>query len=113
LRYFAASDISLVRFELLTGRTHQLRLHSQACGCPIVGETLYGRLTVDDRHERDHYLDAWDLLAGHQALHAASLRFRHPVSGKNMQVTAPLPVEFRRLLAALREQERESQINSR
>lgn len=112
LRYYAASDISLVRFELLTGRTHQLRLHSQACGCPIVGETLYGRMTVDDRHERDRYLDAWDHMAGHQALHAASLRFRHPVSGQAMQVTAPLPVEFRRLLATLRDQERRSNLAS-
>lgn len=105
LRYFAASDISLVRFELLTGRTHQLRLHSQASGCPIVGETLYGRVTVPDRQERALFLDAWDLLAGHQALHAAGLRFFHPVSGKAMHITAPLPAEFRQLLAALRDQE--------
>ena len=105
LRYFAASDISLVRFELLTGKTHQLRLHSQASGCPIVGETLYGRVTVPDRQERARYLDSWDLLAGHQALHAAGLRFFHPVSSKAMQITAPLPAEFRQLLAALRDQE--------
>ena len=108
LRYFAASDISLVRFELLTGRTHQLRLHSQASGCPIVGETLYGRMTVPDREERARYLDEWDLLAGHQALHAASLRFFHPVSGRSMQITAPIPAEFRLLLAALRDHERKT-----
>lgn len=108
LRYFAASDVSLVRFELLTGRTHQLRLHSQVSGCPIVGETLYGRVTVPDRQERARYLDSWDLMAGHQALHAAGLRFFHPVSGKAMQITAPLPAEFRQLLTALRDQERKS-----
>ena len=108
LRYFAASDISLVRFELLTGRTHQLRLHSQACGCPIVGETLYGRVTVPDRQERARFLDQWDRLAGHQALHAASLRFYHPISLKAMQVTAPLPASFQHLLAVLRVQEKSS-----
>lgn len=105
LRYFAADDISLVRYELLTGRTHQLRLHSQACGCPIVGETLYGRLIADDRLERDKMLDKWDRLIGRQALHAASLSFRHPISGQIMRVTAPLPADFLGLLAELRHHE--------
>lgn len=97
LRYFPHSDCSLVRFELLTGRTHQLRLHSQACGCPIVGDSLYRRKGDGDE---------WDRLIGRQALHAACLDFRHPILGTDLRITAPLPADFLNLLAALRRHER-------
>ncbi len=97
LRYYPASDISLVRYELLTGRTHQLRLHSQACGCPIVGDTLYGG--------SDREADVWDRMIGRQALHSASLQFTHPLTGRPILVTAPLPDDFRSLLAAIRKAE--------
>jgi 23S rRNA pseudouridine1911/1915/1917 synthase len=92
LRYYPAADLSLVRFRLLTGRTHQLRLHSLALGCPIVGDSLYcgGRLP-----------DPWDKLIGRQALHALSIRFCHPLTGQMLHLTAPLPPDLLLLLRSL------------
>jgi tRNA pseudouridine32 synthase/23S rRNA pseudouridine746 synthase len=67
-----------VLFKPLTGRTHQLRLHSQKIGHPIIGCDLYG-LTVDgiDSH----------LLAKRMMLHASSLSFEHPMTGERMLFT--------------------------
>ncbi len=67
---------ALVRFEPLTGRTHQLRVHSaykDGLDVPIVGDALYGRL------------------ADRLMLHAASLEFRHPVTGEKVSITAKIP----------------------
>ncbi|MDW7659090.1 MAG: RluA family pseudouridine synthase [Bacillota bacterium] len=88
-RYYPSWNVSLVSLRLLTGRTHQLRLHCQACGCPIVGDSLYGG---------DRTPDALDLAIGRQALHAVSLDFHHPLTDTLMRVTAPLPADFRKLL---------------
>ena len=92
-RYYPEWDVSLVSLTLLSGRTHQLRLHSQAIGCPIVGDDLYSGGRQPDRLDR---------LIGRQALHAALLCFRHPLSGETLRVTAPLPDDFRALLAQVR-----------
>lgn len=101
LRYFTRSDVSLVRMELLTGRTHQIRVHCQFCSCPLVGDGLYGL------REETASLQALalDRQIGRQALHAASLVFVHPISGKAMRFTAPLPEDFRQLLQALYQME--------
>ena len=68
-----------VLFTPLTGRTHQLRVHSREIGHPIIGCDLYG-LTIDgvDSH----------LLADRLMLHASSLEFDHPVTGKRLRQTA-------------------------
>ncbi|NLM78405.1 MAG: RluA family pseudouridine synthase [Ruminococcaceae bacterium] len=95
-RYFAYSDVSLVGFQLLTGRTHQIRVHCQACGCPIVGDSLYGSKAAPD---------VLDQLIGRQALHAVRLVFYHPVTGKQETVTAPLESDFQRLLTFIRRRE--------
>lgn len=77
LSYDAATDTSRVALEPLTGRTHQLRVHMQALGHPIQGDTLYGG-NVDGNSPR--------LL-----LHAHALDFKHPVSGEMLNLLAPLP----------------------
>ena len=69
---------SLVRFSPETGRTHQLRIHSQAIGHPILGCDLYG----DENSLR---------LADRLMLHADSLEFVHPISGVNMHGVCPSP----------------------
>lgn len=69
---------SVVRFTPQTGRTHQLRIHSQAIGHPILGCDLYG-----DDHSQN--------LANRLMLHAKSLSFVHPVSGKKMNAICPCP----------------------
>ena len=63
----------------LTGRTHQIRVHLASIGLPILGDTLYGA----PEYKRT-------------MLHAQSLTFQHPVSGKAITVSAPLPNEFLR-----------------
>jgi 23S rRNA pseudouridine1911/1915/1917 synthase len=82
-----SGTMSLVRCELITGRTHQIRVHLAARGWPIVGDSAYGIVS--------------DLVA-RQALHAWRLSFRHPISGEALQFTAPLPEDLRELLASAR-----------
>jgi 23S rRNA pseudouridine1911/1915/1917 synthase len=83
-------NYTLMHFQLETGRTHQIRVHSAYIGHPIVGDPLYssGRnLGVN--------------LTG-QALHAWRLQLLHPVTEELIEVTAPLPKTFSTLLDVLR-----------
>lgn len=83
-------NYTLMHFQLETGRTHQIRVHSTHIGHPIVGDPIYssGRSVGVN-------------LPG-QALHAWRLRLEHPVSGEWIEVTAPPPQEFTTLLEVLR-----------
>jgi len=78
-------DITLVRCRIETGRTHQIRVHMQSLGCPVVGDALYGKSTADKRLPQR---------PTRQLLHAARLAFSHPVTGAPMAFTAPLPEDF-------------------
>ncbi|MBQ6267747.1 MAG: RluA family pseudouridine synthase [Clostridia bacterium] len=80
-------DASLVRLRLETGRTHQIRVHMAHLGHPLAGDTLYGDFLPE---------------IGHQMLHCAACRFAHPVTGEQMEFSAPLPEDFRKLLECLR-----------
>ena len=87
---------TFVEAALHTGRTHQIRVHFSALGCPVVGDTLYGA----PRQERigTELLPALD----RNFLHAARLAFGHPATGKQLEMRAPLPpelVEYARALA--------------
>ena len=75
---------ALVRLRPITGRTHQLRLHMAAVGCPLTGDWLYG---AEDKS-----------LIARPALHSYHLRMLHPVTGAVIDVTAPLPEDIQRLL---------------
>jgi 23S rRNA pseudouridine1911/1915/1917 synthase len=79
---------SLVELRPVTGRTHQIRVHLDHLGHPVLGDEVYGR-----RKTR---------LILRQALHAEKLSFTHPKSGKKMEFTAPLPPDMLELLKALR-----------
>ena len=110
--------MSLVELELKTGRTHQIRVHLSHLGFPIVGDDMYGGrpIGVGDLPGADAVrgdvaaaladrlgpFDPAEPLMARQALHAATLGFRHPITGEPMQFTAPLPADMRRLIAALR-----------
>jgi 23S rRNA pseudouridine1911/1915/1917 synthase len=74
---------SLVRCELLTGRTHQIRVHLASKGWPIVGDRTYGQS---------------DVRIGRQALHAWRLSFPHPVTRRTIEVEAPLPQDLEKLV---------------
>ncbi|QAY68435.1 RluA family pseudouridine synthase [Paenibacillus protaetiae] len=80
---------SMVRLRLETGRTHQIRVHMRHIGCPLIGDKMYGP-GEDGEAE-------WEAAAGRQALHAEKLGLTHPMTGKWMEWTAPLPPELVRL----------------
>lgn len=82
-------DYSLLEIGLETGRTHQIRVHLAWLGCPIVGDTVYGR--------RRNSLDLT-----HQFLHAWRLQFEHPRTGQPVSWVAPLSANLEQVLAALR-----------
>ncbi|GCL42894.1 MULTISPECIES: RluA family pseudouridine synthase [Nostocales] len=84
------ANYTLIHFQLETGRTHQIRVHSAKIGHPIVGDPLYS-----SAHSIGVNLPG-------QALHAWKLQLQHPVSGKLLEVTAPLPRSFTTLLEVLR-----------
>jgi 23S rRNA pseudouridine1911/1915/1917 synthase len=85
-----------VEARLETGRTHQVRVHMAALGCPLLADKMYGRTPKDP---------ALRLVAeqlGRQALHARTLGFVHPATKKAMTFTSELPADLRAALAALR-----------
>lgn len=91
---------SLVELRLETGRTHQIRIHLAYIGYPIEGDHLYChgdpfayRLLHGDIHE-----EKVSPYIGRQALHAYSLRFRHPTDGEMIQCEAPLPEDMKQLI---------------
>ena len=87
-------NISLVRVELETGRTHQIRVHMSHMGHPLLGDPLYG--TNPTPFEKKHSA----LLKG-QCLHAGELSFTHPKTGKQMHFSCPLPQNFQSLVQIL------------
>ena len=85
------NQAALVRCRIHTGRTHQIRVHLKSLGHPVLGDSTYGwkqnpALPVPPR----------------VLLHAEHLVFSHPVNGKTMDLTAPLPADFKKMLTALR-----------
>ncbi|MBK8004245.1 MAG: RluA family pseudouridine synthase [Gemmatimonadetes bacterium] len=89
----------LLRLELHTGRTHQIRVHLAHIGHPVVGDPVYGaggsrRITGPARGEAE----ALERLAPRQALHAAWLRFRHPASGADLEFRSEWPADLAPLL---------------
>jgi 23S rRNA pseudouridine1911/1915/1917 synthase len=95
-------DITRVRCELETGRTHQIRVHMAHIRHPLVGDTLYasGFRTKATRLP-EPLRDIVERL-GRQALHAAELGFEHPVTGEELTFSSPLPPDLAALDAALR-----------
>jgi 23S rRNA pseudouridine1911/1915/1917 synthase len=83
--------VSMVKIELETGRTHQIRVHFSALHHPLVGDTTYGA---------DPVL-AKSLQMSRPWLHAAELRFAHPVTGQALNFHAPYPADLTRSLALL------------
>lgn len=75
------NGLSLVSLKLETGRTHQIRVHMAYIGCPLIGDYLY-------------YPDHTRI--NRQALHSYRLSFLHPITGKALSFTAPLPEDMKR-----------------
>lgn len=92
-----AGDCSLVRCRLHTGRQHQIRVHLEAIGLPIVGDKLYGHDDGCFERAAEGMLRPADLFAlelPRHALHNFRLRFVHPLSGAPIELSSPLPVDL-------------------
>jgi 23S rRNA pseudouridine955/2504/2580 synthase len=89
VRPIAASDeCSLLELELLTGRTHQIRVHLAHAGHPVLGDDKYGDFELNRALAKQG--------VKRLLLHARRLSFAHPVSGERMELDAPLPPDMRR-----------------
>lgn len=86
-------SVSLVKVELETGRTHQIRVHFSALNHPLVGDTTYGADPVLGKK----------LGMSRPWLHALELRFNHPVTGQQLVLRAPYPPDLQASLALLSE----------
>ncbi len=82
------NDFTLCKFELQTGRTHQIRVHAKHIGHPVAGDPVYG-------------YKKQKLPANGQLLHAWKLELDHPANGERMSFTAPLPTGFAEILQKL------------
>jgi 23S rRNA pseudouridine1911/1915/1917 synthase len=92
----AARGLTLLRCRLVTGRTHQIRVHLRACGLPIVGDPVYG--DPGWQHVRDASLAMQLRAFPRQALHAWRLTIVHPVTGAPLRLEAPVPVDLKTLM---------------
>lgn len=86
---FPKHNCTLLEVKIETGRTHQIRVHLSQIGYPIIGDTVYS----NGKNE-------WDIQG--QCLHAKSLKFKHPTTGKEMFLEAELPKYFQKIVEELK-----------
>ena len=85
LERFPEQQCSLLEVKIETGRTHQIRVHLSEIGYPVLGDEVYS-----------NGKNKWGIKG--QCLHAKSLKFRHPATGKEVKIEAPLPEYFENIL---------------
>ena len=83
-------NYTLLEVKIETGRTHQIRVHLSEIGYPIVGDEVYS----NGKNE-------WNIHG--QCLHAKSLKFKHPITEKEMCIEAPIPEYFQNIIKELEE----------
>ena len=93
---------SLVRCTLESGRTHQIRVHMAAIGCPVIGDDVYGKGFQTKTNRLPEAARQTIVQLHRQALHAALLAFEHPRGGAVMRFESPLPGDLAALLADLK-----------
>ncbi len=79
---------TLAKIRILTGRTHQIRVHFASLGHPVLGDTTYGKKTSLQR-------GTMTIKFSRQMLHASRLKIKHPVTGKNMEFVADIPEDMK------------------
>lgn len=83
-------QLAVVSVVLVTGRTHQIRVHMKHRGTPVLGDPLYGSMSANQRFK-----------IGRQMLHAWRVRFVHPVTGQEIALEAPIPPDMKQLMEKL------------
>ena len=91
---FDGQSFTLVRCELETGRTHQIRVHMASIGHPLLGDTVYGGANTKFETKHRHWIQG-------QCLHAKELTFTHPSTQKEVRFTSPLPKGMQALIDCL------------
>lgn len=94
-----------VRCRLKTGRTHQIRVHMASISHPLIGDSTYGSNRRRSLKHASPELAAMLRTFPRQALHASTLGFKHPITGKGMRFASELPSDLAQLLDALTELE--------
>jgi 23S rRNA pseudouridine1911/1915/1917 synthase len=94
-------DFSLLDVNLLTGRTHQIRVHMAHINHPIIGDPLYGRIPPLVKEATESYKQAIYQFQ-RQALHAAALQLKHPMREEQLSFKAELPKDFDNLINIIR-----------
>jgi 23S rRNA pseudouridine1911/1915/1917 synthase len=93
------NEFTLLKVQIKTGRTHQIRVHMAHIGHPVVGDANYGG--GRDNGVRDAAVKREIHALGRQFLHSAQLAFAHPRTGKRLEFSSPLPSELLHFLALL------------
>jgi 23S rRNA pseudouridine1911/1915/1917 synthase len=97
----AGGQVSLIECKLMSGRTHQIRVHLAHKGHPLLGDPLYGRGGANRRKGLPEAAQEALEALGRQALHARRLGFSHPVSGEKLHFESEVPADMRALLETL------------
>ncbi|GAB5046314.1 RluA family pseudouridine synthase [Thermodesulfovibrio sp. TK110] len=87
-------NYTLVKVRIITGRTHQIRVHFSAIGHPVLGDRTYGRKTYIE-------VGGKKLPITRQMLHAWKIKFRHPITGETLQFESPLPKDMTEIIDLL------------
>jgi 23S rRNA pseudouridine1911/1915/1917 synthase len=93
--------VSLLRLELETGRTHQIRVHLAHIGHPVLGDATYANDFKTKARNLSEIAQSALTALGRQALHAAELGFEHPITGRSLRFESPPPPDMQALLTAL------------
>jgi len=96
---------TLLGVRIETGRTHQIRVHLNAIGYPVVGDAVYGNSKKRIEMVRDHALQTALRTMRRQALHSSELSFRHPVTNRPLHFSSGLPDDMAQVCAALGERD--------
>lgn len=89
----ALNRVALIEVELITGKTHQIRVQAASRQLPLVGDDVYGSFELNRKLRKS-------ILAKRLFLHAHQLTLKHPASGQQLSITAPLPPDLAAVLTA-------------
>jgi 23S rRNA pseudouridine1911/1915/1917 synthase len=102
IKYYKSANVSLVKFKLSTGRTHQIRLHASSIAHPVVGDKTYGNQNTHIKNIKDKDLKELIKSARRQMLHAHLLGFTHPTTKKYVEFKTEPEEDMKNLIEYLK-----------